>query len=58
MGKIKNKRIAIYITEKDEQDQYDMDNIIAQSSEYRSRNDYIWTAIKRLNKLYLSNEIN
>jgi hypothetical protein len=49
---IKTKRIAIYVTEKDAQTLFDMDNIIVQSVEYRNRNQYIWTAIRKLNKLY------
>lgn len=48
----KIKRIHVYINKKDEKDRLEMDNIIAQSSEYRSRNDFIWTAIKKLNSLY------
>jgi hypothetical protein len=51
-------RIAVYVNPRDEKTRQEMDSIIAQSAEYRSRNDYIWTAIKKLNKLYLSNEKN
>ncbi len=52
----KNNRIAIYVNPKDEITRQQMDRIVAMSADFRSRNDYIWAAVKRLNKLYLPNE--
>jgi len=54
MNEITTKRIAIYIaSEKDEAIRYAMDNLIAQSADWRSRNGFIWFAIKyTLEKVY------
>ena len=53
LSKIKNQRIAIYIaSDKDEATRQEMDTIVAQSAEYRSRNDFIWSAIRFLLKRY------
>jgi len=53
MDKIKGNRLAIYINgTKDEATRQEMDNLIAQSAEYRSRNDFIWSAIRFLLKRY------
>ena len=53
MNEIKTRRIALYINgPKDEATRQEMDNLIAQSAEYRSRNDFIWSAIRFLLKRY------
>ena len=50
---IKGNRIAIYINgPKDEATRQEMDSLVAQSFEWRSRNDFIWSAIRLLLKKY------